>query len=75
MIKKYFIVLNNYFISFLLVNNIVKIFWKIYWFKFLNINNNKENSYYITKKLKQINIDNSSISKATGLSIDEINKL
>ena len=58
-IKKYFIFLNDYFISFLLVlNNIVKIY-----------------SYYTTKKLKQMNIDNASISKAVGLTIDEINKL
>ena len=35
----------------------------------------KENSYAIAKTLKQMNMDDTSISKATGLSIDEIKKL
>ena len=35
----------------------------------------KENSYSIAKTLKQMNMDNASISKATGLSIEEISKL
>ena len=35
----------------------------------------KENSYAIAKTLKQMNMDDASISKATGLSIDEIRKL
>ena len=35
----------------------------------------KENSYAIAKILKQMNMDNASISKATGLSISEIEKL
>ena len=35
----------------------------------------KENSYAIAKTLKQMNMDNASISKATGLTIEEIEKL
>ena len=35
----------------------------------------KENSYAIAKTLKQMNMDDASISKATGLSIEEICKL
>ncbi|TKZ27669.1 hypothetical protein EZH24_11940 [Brachyspira catarrhinii] len=35
----------------------------------------KENSYSIAKTLKQMNMDDASISKATGLSIEEIRKL
>ena len=35
----------------------------------------KENSYAIAKTLKQMNMDDASISKATGLSIEEIRKL
>ena len=35
----------------------------------------KERNYAIAKTLKQMNMDNSSISKATGLSLDEIEKL
>ena len=35
----------------------------------------KENSYAIAKTLKQMNMDNASISKATGLSIEEIENL
>ena len=35
----------------------------------------KENSYAIAKTLKQMNMDDASISKATGLTIDEIKKL
>ena len=35
----------------------------------------KENSYAIAKTLKQMKMDNASISKATGLSIEEIRKL
>ncbi|WP_236847073.1 hypothetical protein [Brachyspira catarrhinii] len=35
----------------------------------------KDEKYSIAKTLKQMNMDNASISKATGLSIDEIEKL
>ena len=35
----------------------------------------KENNYSIAKTLKQMDIDNASISKATGLNIEEIEKL
>ena len=35
----------------------------------------KERNYSIAKSLKQMNMDNASISKATGLSIEEIRKL
>ena len=35
----------------------------------------KENSYAIAKTLKQMNMDNASISKATGLPIEEIRNL
>ena len=35
----------------------------------------KERNYTIAKTLKQMNMDNISISQATGLSIDEIEKL
>ena len=35
----------------------------------------KERNYKIAKNLKQMNMDDASISKATGLSIEEINKL
>ena len=35
----------------------------------------KERNYSIAKTLKQMNMDNGSISKATGLTIDEIEKL
>ena len=35
----------------------------------------KERNYSIAKTLKQMNMDDASISKATGLSIDEIRKL
>ena len=35
----------------------------------------KENSYAIAKTLKQMNMDDASISKATELSIEEIEKL
>ena len=35
----------------------------------------KKRDYDIAKNLKQMNIDNASISKATGLSIEEIKKL
>ena len=35
----------------------------------------KERNYSIAKTLKQMNMDNGSISKATGLTIDEIKKL
>ena len=35
----------------------------------------KENSYAIAKTLKQMKMDDASISKATGLSIEEIRKL
>ena len=35
----------------------------------------KERNYSIAKTLKQMNMDNASISKATGLPIEEIEKL
>ena len=35
----------------------------------------KDEKYSIAKTLKQMNMDNASISKATGLSIEEIEKL
>ena len=35
----------------------------------------EEEKYSIAKTLKQMNMDNASISKATGLSLDEIEKL
>ena len=35
----------------------------------------KERNYSIAKTLKQMNMDNASISKATGLSIKEVEKL
>ena len=35
----------------------------------------KERNYSIAKTLKQMNMDNASISKATGLSVEEIRKL
>ena len=35
----------------------------------------KDEKYSIAKTLKQMNMDNASISKATGLTIDEIEKL
>ena len=35
----------------------------------------KEKSYSIAKTLKQMNMDDTSISKATGLSIEEVEKL
>mgnify|MGYP004591011539 CR=1 FL=1 len=35
----------------------------------------KENSYVIAKTLKQMNMDDASISKATGLSIEEVRNL
>ena len=35
----------------------------------------KNEKYSIAKTLKQMNMDDASISKATGLSIEEINKL
>ena len=35
----------------------------------------RERNYTIAKTLKQMNMDNTSISQATGLSIDEIEKL
>ena len=35
----------------------------------------KERNYSIAKTLKQMNMDDASISKATGLSIEEIRKL
>ncbi|WP_432633646.1 PD-(D/E)XK nuclease family transposase, partial [Brachyspira sp.] len=35
----------------------------------------KERNYAIAKTLKQMNMDNASISKATGLSIEEVEKL
>ena len=35
----------------------------------------KENSYSIAKTLKQMNMDDASISKATGLTLEEIRKL
>ena len=35
----------------------------------------KDEKYLIAKNLKQMNMDNASISKATGLSIEEIDKL
>ena len=35
----------------------------------------KDEKYSIAKTLKQMNMDNASISKATGLSLDEIEKL
>ena len=35
----------------------------------------KENSYAIAKTLKQMNMDDASISKATGLTIEEVEKL
>ena len=35
----------------------------------------KERNYAIAKTLKQMNMDDASISKATGLSLDEIEKL
>ena len=35
----------------------------------------KERNYAIAKTLKQMNMDNASISKATGLPIEEIEKL
>ena len=35
----------------------------------------KENSYPIAKTLKQMNMDDASISKATGLTLEEIRKL
>ena len=35
----------------------------------------KENSYSIAKNLKQMNMDDTSISKATGLTIEEIRNL
>ena len=35
----------------------------------------KERNYSIAKTLKQMNMDNASISKATGLTIEEIEKL
>jgi len=35
----------------------------------------KSEKYLIAKNLKQMNMDNASISKATGLSIEKIEKL
>ena len=35
----------------------------------------KERNYSIAKTLKQMNMDNASISKATGLTLEEIEKL
>ena len=35
----------------------------------------KERNYSIAKTLKQMNMDNASISKATGLTVEEIEKL
>ena len=35
----------------------------------------KERNYSIAKTLKQMNMDDASISKATGLSVDEVRKL
>ena len=35
----------------------------------------KERNYSIAKTLKQMNMDNASISKATGLTLEEIDKL
>ena len=58
-----------------LINAYRKKEWNEYFYKDMMNVELKKRDYDIAKNLKQMNIDNASISKATGLSIDEINKL
>ena len=58
-----------------LINAYRKKEWNEYFYKDMINVELKKRDYDIAKNLKQMNIDNASISKATGLSIEEINKL
>ena len=58
-----------------LINAYRKKEWNEYFYKDMMNVELKKRDYDIAKNLKQMNIDNASISKATGLTIDEINKL
>ena len=58
-----------------LINAYRKKEWNEYFYKDMMNVELKKRDYDRAKNLKQMNIDNASISKATGLSIDEINKL
>ena len=58
-----------------LINAYRKKEWNEYFYKDMMNVELKKLDYDIAKNLKQINIDNASISKATGLSIEEIEKL
>ena len=54
--------------------------WEENYFRMLTLSEERlqgreEEKYSIAKTLKQMNMDDASISKATGLSIEEINKL
>ena len=62
-----------------LINAYRKKEWNEYFYKdMMNVEREegiKSEKYLIAKNLKQMNMDNASISKATGLSIEEIEKL
>ena len=58
-----------------LINAYRKKEWNEYFYKDMMNVELKKRDYDIAKNLKQMNIDKASISKATGLSIDEIKKL
>ena len=58
-----------------LINAYRKKEWNEYFYKDMINVELKKRDYDIAKNLKQMNIDNASISKATGLSIEEIEKL
>ena len=58
-----------------LINAYRKKEWNEYFYKDMMNVELKKRDYDIAKNLKQMNIDNASISKATGLSIEEIEKL
>ena len=58
-----------------LINAYRKKEWNEYFYKDMMNVELKKRDYDIAKNLKQMNIDKASISKATGLTIEEIDKL
>ena len=58
-----------------LINAYRKKEWNEYFYKDMINVELKKRDYDIAKNLKQMNIDKASISKATGLTIEEIDKL
>ena len=58
-----------------LINAYRKKEWNEYFYKDMMNVEFKKRDYDIAKNLKQMNIDKASISKATGLTIEEIDKL